>query len=149
VVWQGPAGDRRPYADQVGFREVGNDVGAGRRLRASHASAFSEARLGEQSGAEQRIGARVRKSRQKEAGGAADAGLMQIEWSEGEVLKLTGVGTEAEEGAGEGVEARIDGRRRWEGEREVGMGSGVGRTGAERGEPCRVFELWASRFMPQ
>ena len=26
---------------------------------------------------------RVRKSRQKEAGGAADAGLMQIEWSEG------------------------------------------------------------------
>ena len=30
---------------------------------------------------------RVRKSRQKEAAGAADAGLMQIEWSEGEVLK--------------------------------------------------------------
>jgi hypothetical protein len=33
-------------------------------------------------------GARVRKSCQKEAGGAADAVLMQIEWSEGEVLKL-------------------------------------------------------------
>jgi hypothetical protein len=60
------------------------------------------------SGAEQRIGARVRKSRQKEAAGAADAGLMQIEWSEGGVLKLAGVGTEAEEGARERVGARID-----------------------------------------
>jgi hypothetical protein len=29
------------------------------------------------------VGRRVRKSRQKEAAGAADAGLMQIEWSEG------------------------------------------------------------------
>ncbi|PYX12537.1 MAG: hypothetical protein DMG84_21495 [Acidobacteria bacterium] len=37
---------------------------------------------GELSGAEQRVGARVRKSRQKEAAGAADAGLMQIEWGE-------------------------------------------------------------------
>ncbi len=35
-----------------------------------------------------RFEARVRKSRQKEAAGAADAGLMQIEWSEREVLKL-------------------------------------------------------------
>ena len=43
-------------------------------------------------------GARVRKSRQKEAAGAADAGLMQIEWSVEEGLKLTGVGTAAEEG---------------------------------------------------
>jgi hypothetical protein len=34
---------------------------------------------------------RVRKSRQKEAAGAADAGLMQIEWSEAEGLKLGGV----------------------------------------------------------
>jgi hypothetical protein len=32
--------------------------------------------------------ARVRKSSQKEAAGAADAGLMQIEWSEEEVFKL-------------------------------------------------------------
>jgi hypothetical protein len=70
---------------------------------------FRRRALGEQSGAEQRIGARVRKSRQKEAAGAADAGLMQIGWSEGEVLKLAGVGTEAEEGAGKGVGARIDG----------------------------------------
>jgi hypothetical protein len=46
---------------------------------------FRRRALGEQSGAEQRIGARVRKSRQKEAAGAADAGLMQIEWREGEV----------------------------------------------------------------
>ena len=35
---------------------------------------FRRRALGEQSGAERRIGARVRKSRQKEAAGAADAG---------------------------------------------------------------------------
>src|ERR1035437_124404 len=34
--------------------------------------------------------ARVRKSRQKEAAGAADAGVMQIECGEGEVLKFGG-----------------------------------------------------------
>ena len=34
---------------------------------------------------------RVRKSRQKEAAGAADAGVMQIEWSEGGVEKFAGV----------------------------------------------------------
>jgi len=58
-------------------------------------------------GAEQKIGARVRKSRQKEAAGAADAGLMQIEWSKGEVLKLTAVGTETEEE----VDERVGGNR--------------------------------------
>ncbi len=40
---------------------------------------FRRRARGEQSGAEQKVGARVRKSRQKEAAGAADAGLMQIE----------------------------------------------------------------------
>ncbi|PYV68714.1 MAG: hypothetical protein DMG97_24020 [Acidobacteria bacterium] len=54
---------------------------------------------------------RVRKSRQKEAAGAADAGLMQIGWIDGEVLKLDGVATEAEEEVHESVRARIDGRR--------------------------------------
>ena len=73
---------------------------------------FRRRALGERSGAEQRIEARVRKSRQKEAAGAADAGLMQIEWSEGEVLKLTGVGTDVEEEVQECVVARIDGGRR-------------------------------------
>jgi hypothetical protein len=95
------------------------------------------------------MGARVRKSRQKEAAGAADAGHMQIEWSEGEVLKLTGVSTEAERGGPEGVAARIDGRKRRDRGREVGIGSGAGRTRAERAEPCRVCELWARRFMRQ
>jgi hypothetical protein len=66
-------------------------------FRPGNASAFSEARPCEQGGAEQKIGARVRKSRQKEAAGAAGAGLMQIECSEGEVLKLGGVGTGVEE----------------------------------------------------
>jgi hypothetical protein len=74
---------------------------------------------------------------------------MQIEWSEGEVLKLVGVDTEAEEEVGERVGARIDGRKRCDRGCEVGIGSGAGRTRAERGEPCRGFELWASRFMPQ
>jgi hypothetical protein len=36
-------------------------------------------------GLKESVGRRVRKSRQKEAAGAADAGLMQIEWSEGGV----------------------------------------------------------------
>src|SRR6266851_1387676 len=49
---------------------------------------FRRRALGEMSGAEHEDGARVRKSRQKEAAGAADAGPMQIEWSEGEGLKL-------------------------------------------------------------
>ena len=70
---------------------------------------FRRRALGEQGGAEQRMGARVRKSRQKEAAGAVDAVLMQIEWSEGEGLKLVGVDTEAEEEVGEHVGARIDG----------------------------------------
>jgi len=53
---------------------------------------------------------RVRKRRQKEAAGAADAALMQIEWSEGEVLKLARVGTEAEKEVGECVGAGVDSR---------------------------------------
>ena len=78
---------------------------------------------GELSGAEQRVGARVRKSRQKEAAGEADAGLMQIEWGEGEVLKLAGVGTGAEVEVVGHVGARIDGRRRCDLGCEVGIGS--------------------------
>jgi hypothetical protein len=74
---------------------------------------------------------------------------MQIELSEGEVFKLAGVGTEVEEGAREGVGARIDGGKRSDRGREVGIGSGAGRTGAGRGEPCRICELWARRFMRQ
>jgi hypothetical protein len=84
---------------------------------------------------------RAFESRQKEAAGAAD-GLMQIECSAGEVLKLAGVGTEAEEEVREGVGARMDGGKRWQRGREVGIESGAGRTGAERGEASRVCELW-------
>jgi hypothetical protein len=65
------------------------------------------------------------------------------------VLKLAGVGTEVEEVVHEHVGVRIDGGKRCDREREAGIGSGAGRTWAERGEPCRVFELWVSRFMPQ
>jgi hypothetical protein len=74
---------------------------------------------------------------------------MQIEWSEGEVLPLAGVSTEAEERACEGMEARIAIRKRCGREGEVEIVSGAGRTGAERGEPCRVFELWRSGFMSE
>jgi hypothetical protein len=66
---------------------------------------------------------------------------MQIECSEGEVLKLAGVGTEAEEEVRERVGARMDGGKRWETGCKVGIGSGAGQTGAERGEPCRVCGL--------
>ena len=92
------------------------------------------------------MGARVRKSRQKEAAGAADAGLMQIEWSEGEVLKLAGVGMEAEKEVRERVGAGVDGERRCERGREVGIRSGVGRPGAERGEPCRSLRVVVEQF---
>jgi hypothetical protein len=112
-------------------------------------SAFSEARPWSVVWSGTEIGARVRKSRQKEAAGAADAVLMQIEWSEAEVLKLAGVGTEAEVEVFESVGRRIDGGKRWDTGREVGIRSGAGRRGAERGEPCRVFELWRSGFMSQ
>jgi len=74
---------------------------------------------------------------------------MQIEWSQGELLKVAGVRTEAEEGAREGEAAGIDDRRWCERESGEGIGSEVGRTGTGRGEPCGGFELWASRFMPQ
>jgi hypothetical protein len=74
---------------------------------------------------------------------------MQIEWSEGEVLKSAGVGTEAEVEVVESVGRRIDGGKRWDKRRGVGIRSGAGRTGVERGEPCRVFELWRSGFMSQ
>ena len=90
---------------------------------------FRRHALGEQGGAEQKVGARVRKSRQKEASGTAVAGLMQIEWSEGEVLKL-----EAEEEVGERVGARIDGRKGCDRGCEVGIGSGVGRRAVNRAE---------------
>ena len=54
---------------------------------------------------------RVRKSRQKEAAGAADAGLMQIEWSEAEGLKLAGVVKAAGVAAGASVQRGVDDRR--------------------------------------
>jgi hypothetical protein len=108
---------------------------------------FRRRALGELSGAEQRVGARVRKSRQKEAAGAVDAVVMQIEWSEGEVLKLAGVGTAAAGEVRERVGGRMDGGKRCDRGREVGIGSGAGRTRPERGEPCGVLELWASDFM--
>jgi hypothetical protein len=108
---------------------------------------FRRRALGELSGAEQRIVARVRKSRQKEAAGAADAGLMQIECSEGEVLKFGGRWHGGDEKVDEQVGEGIDDCAWSDSGREVRSGSGARRTGVQRGEPCRAFELWASSFM--
>jgi hypothetical protein len=45
--------------------------------------------------------------------------------------------------ASEHVQGGVSGFKSGLGEgREVGIGSGAGRTGAERGEPCGIFELW-------
>ena len=52
---------------------------------------FRTRRRDERSRLKEGVRRRVRKSRQKEATGATDAGLMQIEWSEGGVEKLAGV----------------------------------------------------------
>jgi hypothetical protein len=132
---------------RVGFWEQMNRSGSWHRFRADYVSAFSEAPPGKLRGAERKAGARVRKSRQKEAAGAADADLMQIEWSEAEVLKLAGDGTVAEEEVGEVVGTRVNGRKRCERGREVGIGSGAGRTWTERGEPCSVFRVVGEHFM--
>jgi hypothetical protein len=72
------------------------------------------------------MGARGRKSRQKEAAGAVDAGHMQIEWSEGEVMKLTRVGAEVEEEVHDHVGVRIDGGKRRDRGREAQIGSVTG-----------------------
>jgi hypothetical protein len=74
---------------------------------------------------------------------------MQIEWSEVEALKWAGVGSDAEVEVVEIVGRRIDGGKRRDTGRKVGIRSGAGRTGAERGEPCRAFELWRRGFMSQ
>jgi hypothetical protein len=54
---------------------------------------------------------------------------MQIEWSEVEVLKWAGVGSDAEVEVVEIVGRRIDGGKRRDTGREVGIRSGAGRTG--------------------
>jgi hypothetical protein len=74
---------------------------------------------------------------------------MQIEWSEGEVLKLAGVSTEAEEGAREGMGARIDIGKRCDREREWGWGQeqgGRGRGAVSRAEvsSCARAVSWRS-----
>ena len=62
---------------------------------------------------------------------------MQIEWSEAEVLKSAGVGTEAEVEVVESVGRRIDGGKRWDTGREIGSGQergGRGRSAVNRAE---------------
>ena len=75
-----------------------------------------------------RLGARVRKSRQKEAAVRRTRALCKLNGAT-RSLVVGGVGTEAEEGAGEGVETSIDGGKRCDRGREVGIESGAGRRG--------------------
>jgi len=90
---------------------------------------------------------RVRKSRQKEAAGAADAGLMQIEWSEAEGLKLAGVVKAAEVAACAPVQRRVDGRSERRGGQEEDVWVQRRHTSARRCEARRPCGMWASNFM--
>jgi hypothetical protein len=80
---------------------------------------FRMRRLDECSRLKEGVRRRVRKSRQKEAAGAADAGLMQIEWSERGVQKFTGVVKAAGVATGAPVQRRVDGGSEpWRGQEE-------------------------------
>jgi hypothetical protein len=70
---------------------------------------FRTRRLDECSRLKESVRRRVRKSRQKEAAGAADAGPMQIEWIEAEGLKLGRVAKAAGVAVGAPVQRRVDG----------------------------------------
>jgi len=88
--------------------------------------------------------ARFRYNDLKEAAGAADAGPMEIEWSEGPVLGraetvLQGTTHDtmrAEIGYGEKVSRRL-----WSKKLEEGIGLTASRKDAERPKGRRVFEL--------
>jgi hypothetical protein len=79
----------------------------------------------------------VRKSRQKEADGAADAGPMQIEWSEAEGLKLGRVVKAVGVAAGAPVQRRVD----------EGVWGLWKQTSAKRSEARRECCGWVSDFM--
>jgi hypothetical protein len=48
-----------------------------------------------------------------------------------------------------GEDCSEPGWRNWQTQRTQKQNGNAGRTGAERGEPRRVFELWRSDFMSQ
>ena len=89
---------------------------------------------------------RVRKSRQKEAAGAADAGPMQIEWSEAEGLKLGGVVKAAGVATDAPVQRRVDGGSGpSRGQEEIVQGQR--RHTSPRRCEARQCSVWASDFM--
>jgi hypothetical protein len=77
-------------------------------FRTSDASAFRTRRRDECSRLQEGVRRRVRKSRQKEAAGAADGGLMQIEWSKRRVQKFTGLVKTGGGAVGAPVRRRVD-----------------------------------------
>ena len=97
--------------------------------------------------AEKGVRRRVRKSRQKEAAGAADAGPMQIEWSEAEGLKLGGVVKAAGVATGAPVQRRVDGGSEPSGGQEEVVQGQRRQTSPRRCEARRQCGVWASDFM--
>jgi hypothetical protein len=73
------------------------------------ASAFSDATPGWVLEVKESPRCRVRKSRQKEAAGAADAGVMEIEWSEEGCRSWREWSRLVEEGLAQLVQRRFDG----------------------------------------
>jgi hypothetical protein len=74
---------------------------------------------------------------------------MQIGWGQREVLKFAGIGKKRRRRQARVWERESMVENRCERGCEVGIGTGARRTRAARGEPCRVCELWVSRFMLQ
>src|SRR5215470_14969829 len=90
---------------------------------------------------------RVRKSRQKEAAGAADAGLMQIEWGERGVSKFLGVVRAAAVPGGAAVRTGIDARNDARPGQEKEVWAEQRHTSARCWEARRQCGVWASDFM--
>src|SRR5579859_3369080 len=92
-----------------------------------------------------KVWCRVRKSRQKEAAGAAV--LMQIEWSEAEGLKLAGVVNSAGVAAGGPAQGGVDGRSEPRRGQEEVVRRQRRHTSARRSEGRRQCGVWARDFM--
>src|SRR5262252_6124136 len=96
---------------------------------------------------ERSVRRRVRKSRQNEAAGAADAGLMQIEWGERGVSKFLGVVRAAAVPGGAAAGTGIDARNEARPGQEKGVGAEQRHTSARCWEARRQCGVWASDFM--
>ena len=90
---------------------------------------------------------RVRKSRQKEAAGVADAGLMEIEWSQRGVWEFAGIVKADGVGVGVPVRTRVEGRSEPRRGEEEDLWVQRRHTSVRRSEERRQRGVWASEFM--